>query len=60
MSDILDMLLVNKQIEEMQEFIRKISLQTPDKPDYFSSCKQCKHNIEEAKGFLDTDQQEDI
>ena len=56
MSDILDMLLVNKQIEEMQEFIRKISLQTPDKPDYFSSCKQCKHNIEEAKGFLDTDQ----
>ena len=52
----LDLALINKQIEEMQEFIRKVSLQTPDKPDYFSSCKQCKRNIEEAKEFIDTDQ----
>ena len=56
MSDILDILLVNKQIEEMQEFIRKVSLQTPDKPDYFSSCKQCARNIKEAKEFIDKDQ----
>jgi hypothetical protein len=33
-------------------FVEKISKQRPEKPDYWTGCGQCEHNIEEAKELL--------
>lgn len=48
-----------KQLEEMAEAIRvkdallsKIAKQTPEKPDYWSSCGQCERNISDAEEAL--------
>lgn len=36
----------------LREFIGDVSKQTPEKPDYWSSCSQCEHNSSEAEDFI--------
>ncbi len=36
------------RIQEMREFISGIAMQKPEKPDHWSSCSQCEHNINAA------------
>lgn len=35
-------------------FIKDISTQKPEKPDYWSACGQCEHNIERAQEILES------
>ena len=35
------------------EFVQKIKEQTPEKPDYWSSCSQCEHNSNEGEDILE-------
>ena len=35
------------------EFVQKIKKQTPEKPDYWSSCSQCEHNSNEGEDILE-------
>lgn len=45
-----------KQLEAAQElraFAEKVSRQKPEKPDYWSSCGQCEHNISDAEDLID-------
>lgn len=37
----------------MREFIEEVSKQTPEKPDYWSSCSQCSHNQSDAEDIID-------
>lgn len=37
----------------MREFIADIAKQTPEKPDYWSSCGQCSSNTSRAEDILD-------
>ncbi len=41
------------RIQEMREFIAGIAMQKPEKPDYWSSCSQCEHNISAAEEIFD-------
>lgn len=34
------------------EFVERLSKQKPEKPDYWSSCGQCEHNIADAEELL--------
>lgn len=45
-------------VKRMQEFITDISKQKPEKPDYWSSCGQCEHNISQAEDILEAMQGE--
>jgi len=49
---------VNRRLREENEALRKfvleVSKQTPEKPDYWSSCGQCGSNISEAEDILAT------
>lgn len=35
--------------EKLREFVKRVSEQTPEKPDYWSSCSQCEHNASDAE-----------
>ena len=43
---------VTEQNKSLLEFIKEISGQEPEKPDYWSSCSQCQRNIEDAQGLI--------
>lgn len=38
---------------EWREFIERVAKQKPEKPDYWSSCSQCEHNISDAEDLLE-------
>jgi len=38
--------------EALRKFVLEVSKQTPEKPDYWSSCGQCGSNISEAEDIL--------
>jgi hypothetical protein len=38
---------------ELKEFVEEVSQQTPEKPDYWSSCGQCQHNSDKAEDILE-------
>ena len=38
---------------ELKEFVEEVSQQTPEKPDYWSSCGQCQRNSDKAEDILD-------
>jgi len=38
--------------EAWREFVERVSKQTPEKPDYWSSCSQCDRNISDAEDLL--------
>lgn len=40
------------RISELLIFVKKISEQIPEKPDYWNSCSQCEHNASEAEDLL--------
>ena len=42
-----------EQNEKMRAFVTKISEQTPEKPDHWSSCGQCEHNSSNAEDLLE-------
>ena len=42
-----------EQNEKMRAFVIKVSEQTPEKPDYWSSCGQCEHNSSNAEDLLE-------
>lgn len=42
-----------KKLAEAEALIAKIAEQRPEKPDYWSSCSQCKHNISDAEDFIE-------
>lgn len=37
------------RVRELEAFVCKVAEQIPEKPDYWSSCGQCEHNIDDAK-----------
>lgn len=37
---------------EWHEFVERVSKQKPEKPDYWSSCGQCEHNISDAEDLI--------
>lgn len=39
-------------LDRMAAALESIAKQVPEKPDYWSSCGQCEHNIEDAKTLL--------
>ena len=39
--------------DSLVEFITQVQGQTPEKPDYWSSCGQCEHNANRADDLLD-------
>ncbi|KVC84005.1 hypothetical protein [Burkholderia ubonensis] len=41
------------RIAELEKFVREISEQTPEKPDYWSSCGQCERNEDVAQDLMD-------
>lgn len=41
------------EIARLREFVGRIATQRPEKPDYWCSCGQCEHNIEDAKELLE-------
>jgi hypothetical protein len=41
-----------KALEVAEAFIKKVENQTPEKPDYWSSCGQCASNSSEAEDVL--------
>lgn len=43
----------NVDQEKSEAFLRKIAAQTPEAPDYWSTCGQCQHNSEEAQDLLE-------
>jgi hypothetical protein len=44
---------LREQVTLLREFVRKIKEQTPEKPDYWSSCSQCEGNSSEADDVLE-------
>lgn len=38
---------------EWREFVERVAKQKPEKPDYWSSCSQCEHNISDAEDLLE-------
>ena len=38
---------------EAYEFIERVAKQTPERPDYWSSCGQCEHNESDAEDILE-------
>lgn len=42
-----------EQNAKMRAFVIKVSEQTPEKPDYWSSCGQCEHNSSNAEDLLE-------
>lgn len=38
--------------EQVADFIKQVAKQEPEKPDYWSSCGQCEHNISSAEDLL--------
>lgn len=36
-----------------REFIERVAKQKPEKPDYWSSCSQCEHNISDAEDLVE-------
>jgi hypothetical protein len=45
-------LAANAVIDRLGEFVERVSRQKPEKPDYWSSCGQCEHNISDAEDLL--------
>jgi regulator of replication initiation timing len=43
---------LRKDLAECKKFIKEVSEQTPEKPDYWSSCGQCERNISEAEDLI--------
>ena len=41
------------RLAPMETFVLQVSRQTPEKPDYWSSCGQCERNAGEAEELLD-------
>lgn len=37
---------------KLRAFVLKVSRQKPEKPDYWSSCGQCEHNISDAEDLI--------
>ena len=55
-----ELAVLNKQLaalaeqnEKMRAFVIKVSEQTPEKPDHWSSCGQCEHNSSNAEDLLE-------
>lgn len=40
------------EIERLRAFAKSISEQKPERPDYWNSCGQCGHNIDDAKELV--------
>lgn len=47
------LLALAEQNAKMRAFVIKVSEQTPEKPDYWSSCGQCEHNSSNAEDLLE-------
>jgi len=47
-----DHVIAVQQRGELLALVRRISDQTPEKPDYWSSCSQCEHNISDAQDVI--------
>ena len=45
--------------DRLREIVQKISEQRVPKPDYWSSCGQCDHNIEDAIDLLEANERRD-
>ena len=43
---------LEKQRDTLLKLVECISQQTPEKPDYWSSCSQCEHNISDAEDAI--------
>jgi hypothetical protein len=50
--DLMDERELRREVRNLLVLIEKISKQKPEKPDYWNSCSQCEHNIEDAKELL--------
>lgn len=45
---------INRDIlNQLECFVKDIAGQTPEKPDYWSSCSQCERNKDNAQDILD-------
>ncbi|EKS9914874.1 hypothetical protein BTK97_003658 [Burkholderia multivorans] len=50
-ADAIDTLLA--ALEAAAAFVQDVSKQKPERPDYWSSCSQCEHNIDRAQDLLE-------
>lgn len=41
--------------EQWREFVERVAKQTPEKPDYWSSCGQCERNTSDAEDLLEVE-----
>lgn len=41
------------EVARLKQFALMVSTQKPEKPDYWSSCGQCEHNINEAEDLVE-------
>jgi len=41
------------ECEALRAFVARVAEQRPEKPDYWSSCGQCGHNISDAQDLID-------
>ena len=44
---------LTERVKMLEDFIREIAQQKPEKPDHWSSCSQCETNISEAEDLLE-------
>lgn len=44
--------IIERHFAKMMSFVKDISEQRPEKPDYWSSCSQCDRNIDNARDLL--------
>lgn len=45
---------MRERLKQVEEFVAEVSKQTPEKPDYWSSCGQCSRNQSEAEDLMET------
>ncbi|WP_261523634.1 hypothetical protein [Burkholderia multivorans] len=50
-ADAIDLLLA--EVEAAAALVQDVSKQKPERPDYWSSCSQCEHNIDRAQDLLE-------
>ena len=49
---------LKRELAMLVDFVTKVSTQTPEKPDYWSSCGQCERNSNEAEEIVSATSQQ--
>ena len=54
LQDVIELLIARvRELEKAKNFVSDVAKQTPEKPDYWSSCSQCERNSSEAEEIIE-------